>query len=79
MSGDAETTRAAHIRQMIAEWAYQTWENAGKPHGYDVIHWLQAEQDIMSCVEPSKTSGQAAQAGVPTPGEKAPVTASANS
>lgn len=79
MSSDVETASEAQIRQMIAEWAYRMWENEGKPHGGDVIHWLQAEQDIKSCVEPSKPSGRGARAAAPAPPEKAKVTASPNS
>ncbi len=27
--------------------AHQLWEQAGKPHGYDVDHWLQAEKELL--------------------------------
>jgi len=25
--------------------AHQLWEQAGRPHGYDLDHWLQAEKE----------------------------------
>ena len=25
--------------------AHQLWEEAGRPHGYDLDHWLQAEKE----------------------------------
>jgi hypothetical protein len=44
----------AAIRHLIAERAYQLWESHGRPHGYEQIHWHQAEQEIMSCMEAGK-------------------------
>jgi len=79
MGSDIESARDTPVRQLIAELAYQMWENEGRPHGCDVIHWLQAEQDIMSCIEPSRTYGQVARAGSADPLDKASVTVSAHS
>jgi hypothetical protein len=41
----------AAIRHLIAESAYELWENHGRPHGYDVIHWHQAEREIRESLE----------------------------
>ena len=41
----------AAIKRLIAERAYELWENQGRPHGCDLIHWREAEQEIMNCVE----------------------------
>ena len=27
--------------------AHQLWEEAGRPHGHDVDHWLQAEKEML--------------------------------
>ena len=32
--------------QTIRERAYEIWEEAGRPHGKDVGHWLSAEQQL---------------------------------
>lgn len=32
--------------QRIRERAYQLWEQAGRPDGKEVEHWLQAEREI---------------------------------
>ncbi len=39
------------IHKLIAERAYELWENRGRPDGYDLLHWREAEQDIISCLE----------------------------
>ncbi len=39
------------IRNLIAVRAYELWENQGRPQGYDVINWHQAEHEIMSSLE----------------------------
>ena len=69
-TGDAEMNQKynavghAAMHKLIAERAYELWENQGRPHGCDLIHWREAEQDIMNCVErPSHP-----------PGDKPPVT-----
>jgi hypothetical protein len=38
------------IREMIAERAYEMWESQGRSHGRDHIHWMQAEQEVLSCL-----------------------------
>jgi hypothetical protein len=49
--GDTEKqARQAAIRQLTAVRAYEMWENQGRPHGRDQIHWRQAEQDVMQCL-----------------------------
>lgn len=30
----------------IARRAYHIWENAGRPHGDDLGHWLEAEEEL---------------------------------
>ena len=49
------SARDATLHWLIAERAYQLWENQGKPHGCDLIHWRQAEQEIMGCLGRSQT------------------------
>ncbi len=49
------SARGAALHRLIAERAYQLWENQGKPHGCDLIHWREAEQEIMDCLERSQT------------------------
>ena len=56
-----EPTREAAIRHLIAVRAYELWENQGRPHGCDLIHWHQAEQEIMSCMEQSSVSSEGVQ------------------
>jgi hypothetical protein len=36
-----ESTEQIRVR------AHQLWEQAGRPHGHDVEHWLQAEKEIL--------------------------------
>jgi hypothetical protein len=48
MSTIDEAAKERAIRQLIAKRAYEMWENQGQPHGCDLIHWRQAEQEIMS-------------------------------
>ena len=35
----------------LAERAYQLWENQGRPNGSDLIHWRQAEAEILDCLK----------------------------
>jgi hypothetical protein len=56
-----EPTREAAIRHLIAVRAYELWENQGRPHGCDLIHWHQAEHEIMSCMEQGSVSNEGAQ------------------
>ncbi len=45
-----EPMKEAAIQHLIAERAYELWENQGYPHGHHLLHWRQAEQEIMSCL-----------------------------
>ena len=47
-------TRSAAIQKLIAERAYELWENQGRPHGCDLIHWHEAEREIMDCLAPTR-------------------------
>jgi hypothetical protein len=51
ISQEAEAARKAAIQKLIAERAYELWENHGRPHGFDLIQWREAEQEIMACLE----------------------------
>jgi hypothetical protein len=46
-----EPTKEAALRRLIAQRAYEIWENQGRPHSCDIIHWQEAEQEIMGCVK----------------------------
>lgn len=46
MSTTTQQPSEAAIRQMIAVRAYILWENQGRPRGYDVINWHQAEREV---------------------------------
>jgi hypothetical protein len=48
---------SAAVQKLIAERAYQLWENRGKPQGYDLIHWREAEQEIRQALERSTSGG----------------------
>ncbi|OYV41700.1 MAG: hypothetical protein B7Z80_00800 [Rhodospirillales bacterium 20-64-7] len=48
MDPASRQTREDMIRELIAARAYEMWENQGRSHGRDRLHWLQAEQEIMS-------------------------------
>jgi len=48
---DFEARRKA-IYKLIAEWAYEQWENEGRPDGYHLVHWRRAEREIIGCLEP---------------------------
>ena len=49
-------------QEEIASFAYVIWEQEGRPHGQDVMHWLQAEIQVL-------------QAGKPDAGQPAPTAA----
>jgi Protein of unknown function (DUF2934) len=53
----------AQIRRLIAVRAYELWENQGRPRGYDVINWRQAEQDVMSALSENAKAPQGATTG----------------
>jgi hypothetical protein len=46
--GGMDTTNPAKDK-LIAERAYEPWENQGRPRGCDLVHWREAEQEIMQC------------------------------
>jgi hypothetical protein len=50
------------LRQIIAERAYELWEEHGRPSGYDLIHWRQAEQEILASIDtcPGRSINRAA-------------------
>ena len=50
MAPQATDIKADEIKRLIAIRAYEMWENQGRPHGCEAIHWRQAEQDVMSCL-----------------------------
>jgi DUF2934 family protein len=52
-------TRDAALRQLIAQRAYEIWENQGRPQGCDLIHWREAEQEIMGCVKQASDTSAA--------------------
>jgi hypothetical protein len=48
------------LTPQILRRAYEIWENEGRPHGRDQIHWLLAEAELSNsdrqqAVEPSRT------------------------
>jgi hypothetical protein len=46
------------LKQLIAQRAYEICENQGQPQGCDLIHWHEAELEIMNCVkQAAETSG----------------------
>jgi hypothetical protein len=54
--------------ERIRERAYQIWEEAGRPQGYQDLHWRQAEQEIAAIDQeaslPPDITGKAAFAPV---------------
>jgi hypothetical protein len=54
---DAKIASAA-IQKLIAERAYEIWENQGQPHGCDLIHWHEAEQEIRQVLEQTRASDE---------------------
>ena len=51
MSERDEIAGSPAIQKLIAERAYQLWENQGRPNGSDLIHWRQAEAEILDCLK----------------------------
>lgn len=49
----SSASETADVRRLIAERAYEIWENHGRPFGHDLMHWRQAEQEIISVVQGS--------------------------
>lgn len=56
MHRTGEALDSSVIQQMIAERAYDIWENQGRPFGHHLLHWQQAEREILDCL-----AGQAAE------------------
>jgi len=54
MDTAAAITNTEELRKLIAERAYELWENQGRPQGCDLSNWRQAEQEIMNCVADGK-------------------------
>jgi hypothetical protein len=54
------------LRDLIAVRAYELWENQGRPRGCDLLHWYQAEQEIIACV--AARSGEVAVTGTVSAG-----------
>jgi hypothetical protein len=54
------------LRKLIAARAYKIWESQGRPHGCDLTHWHQAEQEIMDCVRRNLQSGGGSYIARPT-------------
>jgi len=50
-------------KERIAERAYQIWEQQGRPHGRDLDHWLQAEQEAAAGGKTSRRGRTAAGKG----------------
>jgi len=59
----AETHAMTHsvdreqVRALIAVRAYEIWENEGRPHGRDALHWKRAEQEILASIRDSAGVG----------------------
>lgn len=52
----SEPDHRAALQKLIAERAYELWEHQGRPQGCDLIHWREAEKDIMARVKGSSSS-----------------------
>ena len=39
------------LRNRIRLQAYELWEKEGRPAGRETIHWLQAEEQVISCLD----------------------------
>lgn len=50
-SKPTDAGRHPAIQKLVAKRAYELWENEGRPSGRDLIHWQNAERDIMQCLE----------------------------
>jgi hypothetical protein len=53
----AQSISEEQVRALIAVRAYEMWENEGRPPGRDLIHWQQAEQEILICIRDSAAAG----------------------
>jgi hypothetical protein len=66
----------------IRQHAYQLWEQAGRPHGADLDHWLQAEVLVrggeaieLPVAKPKRARKAVAEDGKPARARKAAATA----
>ncbi len=59
MSHVIEATKEAALRELIAQRAYEIWENQGRPQGCDLIHWHEAEQEIMGAAKQTSDTSEA--------------------
>ena len=68
-----ESTQPPHpSRDDIAALAYQMWEKSGRPAGQDIEFWLQAEQTLLSSVNPQPHAASPVPRSVPpTPAKPA--------
>ncbi len=57
-----------NTQPQIAKRAYELWEQAGRPHGHDKQHWLQAEAEVQAAI----ANGGPAKAGRAQPMLKTP-------
>ena len=53
------------IQKLISERAYELWENHGRPQGCDLIHWREAEQEIMDCLSRTQVDSPPAAGALP--------------
>jgi hypothetical protein len=42
--------------EQVRQRAFSLWEAAGRPHGHDLDHWLQAEREIDGEKKPAKAA-----------------------
>ncbi len=42
--------------KQVHERAFGLWEAAGRPHGHDLDHWLQAEHEVSDKAKPARTA-----------------------
>lgn len=60
-STDNSSASSAVSAEAISRRAYELWENAGRPDGNDMSHWLQAEKELTgqsSGTEPTRYTDQ---------------------
>jgi hypothetical protein len=47
------------LEQEIREYAYQLWEEQGRPHGREIEHWLKAERSVRKNHDAPRVEGTA--------------------
>ena len=72
--GTEDGADIANDRDLIRRRAYQLWENAGRPDGRDLEHWLQAEHEMVARGEGGSRVGVPGETATTQPeaGPKAP-------